>query len=102
MPRYDYQCSVCGPFNDFRPLSEWDKHATCPSCGSLSKRCVAMPRLSCVSRNVRIAHERNELSAEEPRVMSRNELDARHGHIALHSHQHGRSMYRSSVLGHAH
>jgi putative FmdB family regulatory protein len=102
MPLYDYQCSFCGPFNDFRPLSEWDKRATCPSCGRLSKRCVAMPRLSCVSRNVRIAHERNELSAERPRLMSRKELEAAHGHIARHAHRRGRNMYRSSVLGHAH
>ena len=102
MPLYDYQCRVCGPFKEFRPLSEWDEDTKCPNCGSLSKRCIAMPRLQCVSRNVRVAHERNERSAEEPRVMRREELDAAHGHIAPRSRQHGRNMYRGSVLGHAH
>ena len=102
MPLYDYQCRVCGPFRDFRPLSEWDKDTKCPNCGSPSKRSIASPRLQCVSRNVRVAHERNERSAEEPRVMRREELDAAYGHISPRSRQHGRNMYRRSVLGHAH
>jgi putative FmdB family regulatory protein len=102
MPLYDYQCRVCGPFKEFRPLSEWDEDTKCPNCGSSSKRCIAMPRLQCVSRNVRVAHERNERSAEEPRVMRRAELGAAYGHIAPRSQQHGRNMYRRSVLGHAH
>jgi putative FmdB family regulatory protein len=102
MPLYDYQCRVCGPFRDFRPLSEWDKDTKCPHCGSRSKRSIAMPRLQCVSRNVRVAHERNERSVEEPRVMRRDELDAAYGHIATRSQQRGRNMYRRSVLGHVH
>jgi len=102
MPLYDYQCRVCGPFKEFRPLSEWDKDTKCPNCGSRSKRSIAMPRLQCVSRNVRVAHERNERSVEEPRVMRRDELDAAYGHIATRSQQRGRNMYRRSVLGHVH
>jgi putative FmdB family regulatory protein len=102
MPLYDYRCRVCGPFREFRPLSAWDKAARCPGCGKPSKRTVAMPRLSRVSRAVRIAHERNERSADEPRVMRREELDSAHGRIRPHAHQHGRAMHRSSVLGHAH
>jgi hypothetical protein len=35
-------------------------------------------------------------------VMRREEMAAAHGHIGRHGHQHGRNMYRSSVLGHAH
>jgi len=102
MPLYDYQCRVCGPFREFRPLSKWDKDTKCPNCGSPSKRSIAMARLQCVSRNVRVAHERNERSAEEPRVMRREELDAADGHIAPRSQQQGRNMYRHSALGHAH
>jgi putative FmdB family regulatory protein len=102
MPLYDYQCRVCGPFKEFRPLSEWDKDTKCPNCGNPSKRSIAMPRLQCVSRNVRVAHERNERSVEEPRVMRRDELDAAYGHIATRSQQRGRNMYRRSVLGHVH
>jgi putative FmdB family regulatory protein len=102
MPLYDYQCRACGRFKEFRPLSKWDKDTKCPNCGRPSKRSIASPRLRCVSRNVRVAHERNARSAEEPSVMRREELDPAHGHIAPHSQQHGRNMYRHSVLGHAH
>ncbi len=102
MPLYDYQCGVCGPFKEFRPLSEWNKAIACPNCGSASRRPVANPRLQRMSRNTRIAHERNERSADEPRVMRRAELAAAHGHIPTHTHRRGRNMYRSSVLGHAH
>src|ERR1700688_2160962 len=102
MPLYDYQCRVCGPFKEFRPLSAWDKDTKCPNCGSPSKRSIASPHLQCVSRNVRIAHERNERSAEEPKVMRREELAAAHGAVRPHRHKHGRNMYRSSVLSHSH
>lgn len=102
MPLYDYQCSRCGPFKEFQPLSKWNQDAACPICRGAAKRTIATPRLPCVSRNTRIAHERNERSAEEPRVMRRSELYTAHGPIPRHKHQHGRSMYRNSVLGHAH
>ena len=102
MPLYDYQCVRCGPFKELRPLSQWNKDTACPKCGDASKRTIAKARLQCLSRNARIAHERNERSADEPRVMRRAELDASHGHIPRHGHQRGRSMYRSSVLGHVH
>jgi putative FmdB family regulatory protein len=102
MPLYDYQCGRCGPFKEFRPLSEWNQDAACPNCKGASKRTIAAPRLQRISRNTRIAHERNERSVEEPTVMRRAELDTAHGPIPRHTHQQGRNMYRSSVLGHAH
>jgi putative FmdB family regulatory protein len=102
MPRYNYTCESCGPFSDWRPMSKSDLDASCPSCGSASKRQIAMPFLQRVSRNVRIAHERNERSADEPKVMRREELAAAHGELRPHRHQHGRNMYRSSLLRHSH
>jgi putative FmdB family regulatory protein len=100
MPLYNYVCPTCGPFDDWRPLSQAEADAACPSCATLSRRSVAMPFLACVSREVRIAHQRNERSADQPRVVGRDELH-RHDHAHTHGHQHGRSMY-SSVLGHSH
>jgi putative FmdB family regulatory protein len=106
MPLYDYACDGCGPFRDWRPMSEAASEADCPACGRPSMRTVSSPFLACVSRNTRIAHERNERSAEEPKVMRREEMMAAHGQIRprshAHGHDHGRNMYRSSVLGHAH
>jgi len=108
MPLYDYVCDACGAFREWRPMAQSDEAAACPSCGKPSSRSVSMPFLPCVSRNTRIAHERNERSADAPTVMRREELDARHGRIKPQPHgghghrDHGRGMYRTSVLGHAH
>jgi len=101
MPLYDYACDRCGPFRDWRPMSEAGLDADCPECGGPSPRQIAMPSLRQVSRSVRIAHERNERSAEEPKVMRREELFAKHGRSgAPGADRHGR--HRRTVLGHAH
>jgi putative FmdB family regulatory protein len=102
MPLYDYQCEICGPFRDWQPMARSGQAGTCPSCNAPSQRLLAAPFLSCVSANGKIAHERNERSAEAPRVTQRAELDA-HGSTGLQrGHQHGRNMYRPTMLGHAH
>jgi putative FmdB family regulatory protein len=100
MPLYSYACPGCGPFEEWRALSLSQADTDCPACGKASPREVSLPFVPCVSRDVRIAHERNERSAERPRVVGRDELH-RLGRPRGHSHSHGRSMY-SSVLGHAH
>jgi len=103
MPLYNYDCVACGPFRDWRPMSQSDADAECPSCGAPAKRAVSMPFLACVSRATRIAHERNERSAESPAVVRREHLPgADHGHTHIHRHDHGRAMYRPNMLGHAH
>lgn len=38
MPRYDYICSNCGSFSDFRPISEYELPATCPGCAAQAPR----------------------------------------------------------------
>lgn len=102
MPLYGYQCEMCGPFSEWQPMARSDRAVACPSCKTQSQRLLAAPSLSAVSANNRIAHERNERSAEAPRVMQRAELDARGGHLHHHAPQQGRNMYRPSMLGHAH
>lgn len=107
MPLYDYGCDTCGPFRDWQPMSLWDLDIGCPSCGRPSKRLVAKPSLSCIDRDVRHAHERNERSAEEPHVMRREEWRAANGGVGMPTHQrahghHGRNIHRRSMIGHAH
>lgn len=107
MPLYDYACEACGPFRDWRPMSRSEEDAPCPACGAASRRTVAMPFLPCVSRNDRIAHERNERSADAPRVVRGEEWRAMNGAIgrarpARRRTEHGRNMYRPSILGHVH
>jgi putative FmdB family regulatory protein len=102
MPLYDYTCARHGAFRAWRPMSESDLAAGCPECGGPSLRQIAMPYLQQVSRNVRIAHERNERSADEPKVMRREELLARHGKVGRHDADHQHAPHRRTMLGHAH
>jgi putative FmdB family regulatory protein len=40
MPKYEYECSRCGTFADFRPLAEYESPVACPNCGKASPRSV--------------------------------------------------------------
>jgi putative FmdB family regulatory protein len=83
LPLYDYECTSCGPFRDWRSISEWEAKVPCPNCSLSAPRLAAAPMLSALSSNSRIAHERNERSAHEPKVMRREDLShdhRRHGH----------------------
>lgn len=108
MPLYDYQCTTCGTFRDWQPMSRSDLEAECPACGAASKRAIAMPFLTCIGVNERIAHERNEKSADQPTVMRREEWRALSGGLGGRKNRHasglgrGRSAHRPSMLGHAH
>ena len=109
MPLYDYQCPCGTDFSLARPIAARDDRAECPDCGGLGRRRLAAPRLTMLARNTRVAHERNERAAHEPRVVRRgseehaHETGHRHGpgcghaHPA-HSHAHGPS--RPWMLGH--
>lgn len=76
MPLYDFTCPDCGPFRAWMRMSEADASSPCPECGDEASRSVAMPFLALMNSNARTAHARNERSAHEPRVMSKQELDS--------------------------
>jgi putative FmdB family regulatory protein len=80
MPLYDYECRNCGPFRDWRPMSEWTTDVPCPDCSLPAPRQTAAPMLGALSTNNRIAHERNERSAHEPQVVRREEVPRGHSH----------------------
>ncbi|MBW7851641.1 MAG: zinc ribbon domain-containing protein [Rhodospirillales bacterium] len=102
MPLYDYECPVCGPFREWRAMSASAEPAPCPTCAREAARSVSVPMLAMLPRNTRIAHERNERSAHEPRVMRREDLPAEPGH---HHHHHGGRVdeeRRRKQFGHVH
>ena len=111
MPRYDYACEHCGPFKAWRPMSEYAAPSECPSCGSEAPREVGAPFVADMNPNSRIAHERNERSAHEPRVMSRGQMEGlgsrrsggapeRHSHHAHGDHGHHHHSGRPWMIGH--
>ena len=86
MPFYDYGCESCGPFREWRSMSEWEARVPCPSCSVPATRLAAAPMLTSLSSNNRIAHERNERSAHEPKVVRREDMS--HDHRHHHNHHH--------------
>lgn len=46
MPKYDYGCPECGArFEVERPMAEAAEEASCPVCGTASRRVMTMPKL---------------------------------------------------------
>jgi putative FmdB family regulatory protein len=70
MPLYDYHCETCGPFRQFRSISNRAAPVQCDECGSTAERVLTAPQLSLMSSNNRIAETRNEKSAHEPGVVN--------------------------------
>lgn len=88
MPLYDYRCPACGDFRAWRRMSEAHDPTECPHCAGRAPRAVVAPNLALMPGNRRIAHQRNEKSAHEPKVVSGRGVHAAHAHHG-HSHAHG-------------
>lgn len=90
MPLYDYECRRCGPFREWRKMSDYEKAMKCPECGKPARRTVATPLLGTMDAGLREAHGVNERSGHEPRVERRP--------IGGHDHAHGRGESRFSKM----
>ena len=89
MPLYDYNCAQCGPFQAWRPISQASATVACPECETQGQRVVTAPFLNTMNPHTRIAHQRNEKSADQPRVMNRSQLDRSGPSLAELGHHHG-------------
>ena len=69
MPLYAFQCEVCGPFEEWRPLAESSSPARCPVCQGLGRRVYTPPGLVRTPAHVRQARNLEEKSAHEPEVV---------------------------------
>ncbi len=86
MPIYGYDCEACGPFTEIQPMSRSSEPMPCPDCGNAAPRSISAPFIANMDPNNRIAHQRNEKSADEPRVVSGKPGGHKHGHEHGHSH----------------
>jgi putative FmdB family regulatory protein len=89
MPLYDYNCPDCGGFRAWQRMSEAADPVECPGCARPASRLVVAPSLGILPSVTRRAHERNEKSAHEPRVVSKESGAGDHGHAHGHGHGHG-------------
>ena len=88
MPLYDYHCTECGTFRAWRSMREAREPAPCPDCDRPGERAMAAPGLALMASNRRLAHQRNEKSAHEPRLETRAAPPSDHGHHHHHGHGH--------------
>ncbi len=87
MPVYDYECGLCGPFNDLQTADRAAEPGLCPRCGSDAPRVYAtMPRLSALSAEKRTAYATNERASAAPlsvgawkEEQARKHRDHKHG-----------------------
>lgn len=61
MPRYEFVCEACGPFEQWRDHRESGEPMPCPSCNVAARRVYSMPRFNVSSR----AKARARLSDEQ-------------------------------------
>jgi putative FmdB family regulatory protein len=101
MPLYDYHCDQHGSFRAWRGLSEARAPVPCPGCDQPAPRLVVAPSLGILPSVTRRAHERNEKSAHEPRVMTKESGAGDHGHTHAHGHA-GHSHGQGHSHGHRH
>lgn len=67
MPVYDYDCPHCGPFEELRPMAEFDRPQSCPVCGEAAPRVMlSAPGLALMEAGRRHAFATNEKSAHAP------------------------------------
>jgi len=68
MPRYNYECERCGPFEEYRPMAEFDAALACPQCNEPAPRMLAVPHMPTLEPERRLAFAVNEKSAHAPDV----------------------------------
>ena len=103
MPLYDYVCDDCGDFRSWRKMSESGDSMACPTCEQIVGRAVTAPSLALIPNNNRIAHSRNEKSADQPDVVTRSSMDNSHAgahQCSGHGHHAGHSHGRPWMIGH--
>lgn len=103
MPLYDYHCTDCGGFRSWQSMSESHRDAMCPACHRAASRIVTAPALALMPNNNRIAHARNEKSADQPEMVTRSVEQQGSGGKHAHAHGvHGHAGHQHSGHSHGH
>lgn len=85
MPLYGYLCQACGPFEEHRPVTHFEKPAPCPICKRRAPRMVSAAQLSLMNSDTRKANMLNERNANQPRVRRRQDKHHHRDHSLKHS-----------------
>ncbi len=100
MPLYEFRCETCGPFEQWRALSETGIPMICPTCEAVTKRVYSAIGLITTPYALRYRIEQGA----EPKVVTRPQSEESahkhqaHGHK---SHQHSHAHHgRPWMVGH--
>jgi putative FmdB family regulatory protein len=88
MPRYEFICEACGPFDVWRPVSEAGAPLSCPACGAPAARLFTAPGLARMPAPLRAARDREEKSAHAPEVTRTKTGRPMPVHGGSHGHRH--------------
>jgi putative FmdB family regulatory protein len=75
VPLYEFRCEHCGPFHEWRPVSDCRNPARCPQCRADASRVLTPPSLVRTPGVVRHMRALEEKSAAEPDVVARPRPD---------------------------
>ena len=79
MPLYEYQCPKCEhEFETLQSLEEYSPIRVCPECNAPAPRKLSKTALQILSKNERIARERNEKAIFEPMECSHEGCNHEH------------------------
>jgi putative FmdB family regulatory protein len=78
MPLYEFRCSECGIFDEWRTMAECNVPAYCPSCNTVGRRIFSAPMV--LSGSLRLKREnpepqlvKRDREPEQPRAKAHTE-----------------------------
>ena len=70
MVRYEYRCSICGPWTVALPMGAADARRSCPTCGDSSRRRWSAPLLNRMDPHDARQRLREEASRDVPEIVT--------------------------------
>jgi len=101
MPLYEYECRKHGVFEQLGNIATRAAAQPCPDCRRAAPRVLSAPQQPTLERSTRIAHERNERSQHEPRMVTQRAPEvARDAPAKAPPMQRGHTGARPWMIGH--
>jgi putative FmdB family regulatory protein len=70
MPLYEFRCTNCGIFDEWRNSIDRHPPATCPTCQESARRIISIPNIQ-LNGSLRL----NKIENPEPQLVQKQEID---------------------------
>jgi putative FmdB family regulatory protein len=78
MPLYEYKCSECGVFDEWKTIAEYNKPANCPTCQKQATRLFSPPML--LNSSLRLSKKANP----EPQLIQKSGIEPNKSKLSSH------------------